>query len=57
MLKGSNTIKTLQNLSKHKFDTSGYVVLKDGVRREASTGQFLNTKGNSSPATSPRNKK
>ena len=57
MLKGNNTIKTLQNLSKHKFDTSGYVVLKDGVRREASTGQFLNTKNNSPSTISTRNKK
>ena len=57
MLKGNNPAKTLQNLSKHRFDTSGYVVLKDGVRREASTGQFSNAKSSPASVTAPKNKK
>lgn len=56
MLKGNNTVKTIQNLSTYKFDTSGYVVLKDGIKRDSSTGMYVNTKSGSSVVTSKSKK-
>jgi hypothetical protein len=36
--------QTQQRLSDHKFDTSDYIVLDTGVRRESSTGRLVSTK-------------
>lgn len=33
--------KTQERLSTHKFDTTGYIVMDSGVRRDSSTGRLV----------------
>ena len=57
MSKGNNAVKTLKDLSNYKFDTSSYIILKDGLRREASTGNFINSKSVVSTTSVQKSKK
>lgn len=45
MTKAKDNLKqTQQRLSNHKFDTSKYIVIDFGVRRDAASGQLISRK-------------
>lgn len=37
----SAVLKTQKRLSDYKFDTSNYIILESGVRRDAATGKLM----------------
>lgn len=41
MLKTKNTVKDIRDLGKYRFDTTHYITLKSGVRRESDSGRVV----------------
>jgi hypothetical protein len=40
MLKEKASVKSIKNLSSYQFDTSQYIIFKEGARRESGTGKL-----------------
>ncbi len=40
MLKEKPSAKSIKNLSSYQFDTSQYIIFKEGARRESGTGKL-----------------
>jgi hypothetical protein len=40
MLKEKTSSKEIKNLSSYQFDTSQYIIFKEGARRESGTGKL-----------------
>jgi hypothetical protein len=40
MFKAKPSAKSIKNLSSYQFDTSQYIIFKEGARRESGTGKL-----------------
>lgn len=55
MPKETATLKqTQQRLSAHKFDTSNYIVMDTGVRRDINTGRLISEKTPQTGTSKPK---
>jgi hypothetical protein len=55
MAKAKPTVqRTQERLSTHKFDTTGYIVMDTGVRRDSSTGRLVSHRNKSEAPKPPK---